>query len=181
MSEFKEISTKNLQKSIERLTKLADYLRDNVPNQRFDLDTFVNHEKDIFGRKEDLKTVRKELKEGFCGTTACAVGHACMMPEFQKKGMRVRIVDSSGWGSSEGNYLAATFKDKDGNIFEGFEAAQKFFKISEDRAEKLFSPDGYNHGGWGPSNVSKSQVVKAIRDYVYRAKKHLAKREVVEV
>lgn len=62
--------------NIERLTILADHL-DTVPAERFDLG--------VWHRVTD------------CGTTACAVGHACAIPEFKAAGLQ--LVDSlTAWG-----------------------------------------------------------------------------------
>lgn len=48
----------------DRLLKLAAYL-DTLPPEKFDLSTW------------------------HCGTTGCAVGHACTMPEFRAEGLRL--------------------------------------------------------------------------------------------
>jgi hypothetical protein len=54
----------------KRLLALADYL-DRVKRERFDMATWYH------------KTE--------CGTTACAMGHACMMRRFQKLGLKLRV------------------------------------------------------------------------------------------
>lgn len=60
----------------QRLLKLAKFL-DELPEERFDLATWVGRS---WKGKQDLS----------CGTTACALGWACTIPEFRKLGARLR-------------------------------------------------------------------------------------------
>lgn len=67
-----------------RLLKLADFL-ETIPETRFDLRTWVG---DSWKGKQDLS----------CGTTACALGWACTMPEFRKLGVRLKRGELKGPG-----------------------------------------------------------------------------------
>lgn len=67
----------------ERLTTLAKHLR-TVPPENLDMSNWT------------------------CGTAACAVGHACMMPEFNEQGLNLlayhrtpNYAGESGWGAVE--------------------------------------------------------------------------------
>ena len=64
-------------------------------------------------------------REKICGTTACAVGLASTLPEFKRLGLKIH------------DYLPA-FRD-----LRGWYAVQKFFGISYDAAEYLFSYTQY--------------------------------------
>lgn len=90
--------------------------------------------------KERLKTLANHLRtvkpQNFdlyywsCGTTACAVGHACTIKEFQDAGLSLR---------NDFDPPTPTFKE--GNL--GWEAVESFFDISRDEAKTFFSVDEY--------------------------------------
>lgn len=65
-----------------------------------------------------------DLTDWHCGTAACAVGHACLSPWFQAEGLSLR----QDWGG-----VTPMFGD-----FDGWEAVEKFFGLSNDDAEHLF-------------------------------------------
>src|SRR5438445_301971 len=61
-----------------RLLRLAEILRqhkdgDGVHGTEFNMRTFAEHD----------KSHKPTLKTNFCGTTACALGHAAMDPTFR--------------------------------------------------------------------------------------------------
>jgi len=106
----------------KRLMKLADFL-DTVPRKHFDMNIYV----------EGIRTGDGEYKiDGLinheCGTSACALGWACTMPEFRKAGLRLS-------GSMP------IYKNWDEQS-----AAKRFFGITEKEAETLF----YSHWDAGP-------------------------------
>ncbi len=88
----------------ERLQVLADFLL-TVPVEKFDLATWD------------------------CGTTACAVGHACQIPEFKKAGLRLIGGSPKCSISFDGWY--------------GRYAAQYFFDLTFKKIEDLFFADTY--------------------------------------
>ncbi len=65
-----------------------------------------------------------------CGTVACALGWACLAPEFQALGLRL----GNGFGSTAPEFAG----------LQGFTAGAAFFGISWGEAAGLFSPvSGY--------------------------------------
>lgn len=72
--------------NVRLLTILADFL-DQLPSDQFDLHTWLET-----GNLNDKAvaelTVAEMLAEKDCGTTACAIGWACTIPEFQEAGLK---------------------------------------------------------------------------------------------
>lgn len=119
----------------ERLLKLAEFLETSVPNEEFDLGSWR------------------------CGTTACAVGWACTMPEFTQQGLV--------WSTMEDDFASPYYKDQvTGKEFSGWNAVGKFFLgVEKDYMLKynLFAPDFY------PSNPTPQMVAARIRQTVENA------------
>lgn len=111
----------------ERLLKLAEKL-DTVPEDRFDLSSWADD----------------RFMPGDCGTTACAVGWACTIPEFNEAGLRL-VYSPSGpfpqFVTSEVNY-------------QWFTAAEKFFDLNFGEADYLFSSMCYVGADRTPSGVA---------------------------
>lgn len=88
-------------------------------------------------RLQQMVTMLRELPEDVtpkfhlrvwnCGTTACAVGHACLYPPFKEQG----LAWSEYWGTP-------TF-----NGWESWGAVTTFFCLSNDQAEHLFYDASY--------------------------------------
>lgn len=98
----------------ERLTILADHLR-TVDPEGFD------------------------LTDWRCGTVACAVGHACTIPEFQAAGLGL-----SGYsGTPEYGSLLS------------WAAVRVFFGLTFEQAHSLFD-SGHYPDRTGPDNVADS-------------------------
>jgi hypothetical protein len=114
----------------ERLIRLADHL-DTVPQKDFNI-LFWHHE------------------DSYCGTVACAIGHACTIPEFVYHGFRLKRDERIGVG------LTPTYKQ-----YDGYEAVSEFLRISAADARYLFTAAGY-----GTADVSPKMVADRIRDYV---------------
>lgn len=71
-----------------------------------------------------------DISDWHCGTSACAVGHACLTPSFQVQGLELQY-DGSGWMPA----------------FDGetsWYAVEKFFDLSEKDAEHLFYRTSYD-------------------------------------
>jgi hypothetical protein len=128
-----------------RLLILANFL-DTVPLNKFNLDSWRD------GRVEDwyegfTGVTDQDLADVSCGTTGCAIGHACAIPEFIEKGLV--------WG--------------DCPVYEGYtawDAVCEFFEISPLMARTLFSEDLYSHGSRGPKDVAeriRARVQKKIQ------------------
>lgn len=116
----------------ERLLKLADHL-DTVDQSRFDMSTWS------------------------CGTQACAIGHACEIPEFRKAGLYLETL----YGQAYPKYAEPRQKYAE---YSGFDAVAKFFSISLYRANKLFDFD--SDGDEPISAISPKKVAENIRNFV---------------
>lgn len=89
----------------ERLRILADFL-DTVPPERFNI----------------------EYWHSYCGTTACAIGHAYSIAEFRV----------AGFSCVRGSLLGPGFKGRFGGG-----AIMAFFGLTSEQAERLFYPVHY--------------------------------------
>lgn len=81
----------------ERLLKLCDYM-ESLPDdadQHFSMKSFVRHD----GTGHRHETPRNPKAQDFltCGTSACALGWACTMPEFADLGL---YLNSTGYRES---------------------------------------------------------------------------------
>lgn len=103
-----------------------------------------------------LETVPPEtfnLKAWKCGTTACAMGHACSIPKFRQAGLK--LTEILVWMTEP--MLSPEFKGRG-----GFEAAEFFFGLNEDEALFLFDPDCYPAG----DRTRKQTVINRIRKFI---------------
>lgn len=165
---------KQLNTGIKRLTKLAARL-ELVSKKHFNLDSWASHEQfeptadeceSEYSSTDMDKRASLEIKEGSCGTTACAFGHACMMPEFQKKCLRLEVTVSQGWTTTVD--AVATYTDKNGDRRAGVWAGALFFKISESEAVHIFDPSEYSCG-----RSSKYYVIRRINSQIKKMQKEL--------
>ncbi len=112
--------------SAKRLLTLADHL-DTVPKREFDMAYWK------------------------CGTTACAIGHACSIPSFRRAGLKLvgaQIYD-------DGAPYIQHYPEFDDEV--GFDAAANFFDIDDREAESLF---GYREP------ETPKRVAKRIRKFI---------------
>lgn len=148
---------------IKRLTRLADYL-ETINPKNFDLSTWAEHN-EIYDAEDELKpfkTVMREIQEGACGTTACACGHAAMIPEFRKAGLKLEF-NEEDYRSVEDLAVDFIFRPPGSvNVYSGLDAAEMFFKLSDREAEYLFMPATYDE------NPTRKVVVKRIRQQIKR-------------
>lgn len=126
----------------ERLLFLADALEADAANEngmRFDLGCWLMAQEHF---------TDEELPPRSCGTIGCAMGLACLLPEFQALGLKVR---PSG---------APWYRDKS-----EFDAAASFFDIPRGDATFLFSGDRYEDL---PTREAAGELAVAnrIRQYV---------------
>jgi hypothetical protein len=104
-----------------RLLSLADFL-DNLPPERFDLKVWVG------------KTWRGDADIS-CGTTACALGWASAVPEFQKLGL---VLTDAGHG---GPIHPRIRDDEQVSFWDAVLNATNFiFGLNEDETNMLFVP-----------------------------------------
>lgn len=125
----------------ERLNKLADFL-DTVPERKFDLDTWrVNADgKEVF----DESTDDEQLLNFDCGTSGCAIGWACAMPEFKAQGLTWGL-----WGPTVPNY-------------DGWDAVMDFFDLKRADATYLFESESYDYDV--DEDTKPSDVAARIRE-----------------
>lgn len=116
--------------AVRRLTKLADYM-DTVPRDHFHMRDWVAHAGDtqIAGvhrikKPSDIKAAIVE-----CGMTACALGHAAMIPAFTRAGL---VLKRDGFRG----FFPALKDTNDGDT-----TAMRFFDIDMARVDYLFRAD----------------------------------------
>lgn len=135
----------------ERLLFLAAFL-ETVPKEKFDLsDWRSNNNGDGF---YSLYVPDENLING-CGTTACAVGWACSLPEFNKQGL---------YYNSDGDitYTNLSFEDEwYGSFYEGWRAVRKFFDLDGEAADYLFNVSSYEC----PREEQLQHVIQRIREF----------------
>ena len=118
----------------KRLLKLADHL-DTVRPKAFDMRVW----------KSD------------CGTTACALGHACDIPSFRRLGLKIEIetvIYSDGLVGHDQHFVMYG-----GN--EGYDAADALFGITRSESWCLFSNQRK-----GEKTETPTMVAKRIRKFV---------------
>ena len=116
----------------DRLIKLGDFLA-SVPDDKFDLENWRNNGEE--GMDSDYSVDDEDLKTG-CGTTGCAVGWACTIPEFKEAGLSY-----TGVTVSYGGLVC-------------WAAVQEFFGLSFMEAQYLFSNASYKANA-GPYDVAE--------------------------
>jgi hypothetical protein len=146
----------------ERLLLLASFLETLKSPIDFNLSTWastdlsynanlVNDSAKAKLAPDQIYTVKLRKKaEPECGYSACAIGHAAMMPEFRSLGLYLTYR-----GTMAGRLIP---------YFDGeheWRAVEKFFDINETQAHKLFTDDHYES-----ANPSAKEVAKAIRKFV---------------
>lgn len=128
-----------------RLLKLAAYLR-TVPPRRFNYNRWVG---DDWEGAPDLS----------CGTTACALGWATVMPEFRRLGLKMKEDEGGGYVVLGDDTNVWTDPDPSIN------AAVQVFGLTEDEALLLFTP------GYDEDTATPKQVAKKIEKFVARRSK----------
>lgn len=109
----------------KRLLKLADYL-ETIPSKRLDM--------------------RIWRIEEYCGTVACALGHACDIPSFKRYGLKL----DKRYGNPAYRKGKVTYR--------GVEAGAVFFGIPYDDAAYLFDT--------AEGHKTPKQVARNFRAYV---------------
>ncbi len=105
-----------------RLEVLSKFLR-TVPVEEFDIETWRSP----------------------CGTTACAVGWACTIPEFKEAGLLLRADDDG--------LFEPVFLTPNGELIDWI-AVENFFDITRWAALSLFHYDAYAEFDLTPSDVA---------------------------
>lgn len=128
------------QEQLDRLSRLADFL-DTLPPERFDFGTWASD--------ADINQ---------CGTTACALGWATTIPEFQALGLQLRPVEDPIIKC----FVALESWVDDSNTFAASIAAcGSVFGLTSKEAQYLFFPEYHL-----PFDASANQVAAHIRKFV---------------
>lgn len=116
---------------VDRLLRLAEFL-DRVPENRFDFSRWIGE-----GWEGD---------PAMCGTTACAIGHACFMPEFRKLGA---TLNRFGLPSLVGDPYS-----------DASDVGSEIFGLDREEFSSLFVP------GYGlDDDATAAQVAARIREF----------------
>jgi hypothetical protein len=113
----------------ERLTILANFL-DTVPVRKFNLESWRDSDSPFSNRSDEA------LLDPACGTTGCAIGYACAIPELKAEGL--------SWQNTP------QYKN-----YSGWIAVQKFFDISDEVSTALFTQFKYHPAQRGPKRVAE--------------------------
>ena len=117
-----------------RLLILADALETRIPQERFDLANwrydldFVRDESDSDYESRASDVSDDGLLHG-CGTTGCAVGWACALPEFKAEGL--------SWNGTPALAIDGVIRQT------SWVAVEMFFDLTYDQAHKLFDSAWY--------------------------------------
>jgi hypothetical protein len=134
-----------------------------------------------FGGAEGWKTVKEPRKvlldEGFCGSVACVLGHAALIPEFNKAGLYVDVTKITRqieeakkeefytFYSGDGEVVYRDPKVKGAKIKQHFDAGQEFFGLTEEQADMIFGGERSPYF-YGTSNPTPKNVAKKLRKFV---------------
>lgn len=116
----------------DRLLLLAKKLRElaKKPPKKFKFDLRY------WGLQREERAGKKPTKLT-CATSACAVGSAMLMPEFQKLGLKADLDPNSDTISGK-VLMVPVYK-----WYRAFKAVEQFFGITDDQALYLFEPGYY--------------------------------------
>lgn len=77
------------------------------------------------------------VKEGFCNTSACVLGHAALHAPFQRLGLNVTLDFPEVLSEGQATGGSVVYKSH-GRSYEGMDAGKVFFGLTEDQASDLF-------------------------------------------
>jgi hypothetical protein len=145
----------------QRLLILADYL-DKVEPTQFDFRTVVGLvDQDELNHFVDLNYN--------CETTACAIGHCPMIPEFKKLGLEYRRTNDGMITTAFADELPPPepywFRPWDAAI----QTAKRLFGLDNEEVNFLFAPaDDIDHEkfGWPEEDATAADVAFHIRQFV---------------
>lgn len=123
---------------VKRLKQLVEFLRDKVPAERFGLYewrfTYRGDPIDQRIRYFAEYIENEDFKKESCGYHGCACGWTASYKKFNKKGFTYK--DS----------MLQYYNSKTNETYRGWNAVNKFFGLTQEEAEYLFSSNSYkNH------------------------------------
>ena len=137
---------------IDRLEKLHAFLG-TVKPKKFFFGSWATDQNDIY-RKPDLNV---------CGTTACALGWAGSMPEFRKRGLKLKWSDDNSMG-----WVELSNKDGGEPLMSEYAGAE-FFGLSNHEADELFIPSFSN----GQDRTPLPKYRRKLRKFIDRKRREL--------
>jgi hypothetical protein len=86
------------------------------------------------------------MKPNFCGTTACVLGWAATMPEFNEHGLMVELTDYIEIDEADEHIISARegdviLKRPNARTLNGMDAGAAFFGLTYDEAKVMFAVD----------------------------------------
>jgi hypothetical protein len=143
----------------ERLLILAAFL-ETVPEHKFSLSSWRDTGLERLTLEERLSGYyisNKKLLNNSCGTTGCAIGWACTIPEF--------IEDGFSWSR---NCPLLTDNSKEWRewmkVWHGFDAVENFFSIDGSTSEYLFMDTSYDEYKSGSKDVA-NRIREVVSDF----------------
>lgn len=112
-----------------------------------------------FTRDDEIK-VLPLVRQNACRTTACAMGHATMIPKFRKAGLGL----TKDFDIFLGARYMLVYQDPEGKVHEAFAAAAAFFGIDEDESQHLFDPAYYEPNHRRDPKYVVARLNKLIKD-----------------
>jgi hypothetical protein len=142
---------------LKELIKVLKAVKPNTKHRKFDMSnwfvTKVTPPEMKFKSNGDCV-----MTEGFCQTSACALGHAALHPKFQKQGLHVNFSPPD----MQGGELEA-----DSTVVFGehcnVDAGAAFFGIERSEACTLFDPVEYE-----VDDIKPKHVIKRIEELLRR-------------
>lgn len=142
-----------------RLLQLADLLLGEGdyelvgPPKTFDIDAFVwrGYWEEVDRESSGFGLTWEMMREGECGTSACACGFAAIDPWFRSKGFKYNPQDRG----------TIIYRDEGGRYHHGFDDAScAFFDITHEQFTYLFMPGSYE------GEVTAEMVADRIHEVV---------------
>jgi hypothetical protein len=97
-----------------------------------------------------------DMSYWYCGTAGCAVGHACMMPEFQRVGLKTIKIPAE-------NISRPSVQMPKYRGVAGWPSVREFFGLNPADSTELFSHDSYNGE---VHTITPKRVAKRINGFV---------------
>ncbi len=165
-----EFNKREMRTTVSRLNVLAEFLMNEVKPSKFNMNNWAELPDGSLTEKSSHKDVVKIMEEtsNLCGTAACALGWAGTIPAFNRAGLKMVPIKSNC--GSDSAYV--TYSSASGNI-QGFQAAEQFFKLTEEEAESIFDPSSYDDNSWTYNKITRSKVVRHIKKIIKSREKEL--------
>ena len=125
--------------NLESLKTLRDFLKNKVPDEKFDLTHWRKNKEVQPGQPKDWVVTSYDLQHE-CGTVGCMLGWAAAIDDFRERGLEYDL-----------NLGEVKFN----NLF-GTTAGANFFNMPEPVSIQLFMPDYY---GFGSKKQNQGEII----------------------